>query len=234
VVVRRVIRNCVVVLTCVGALGLASCTGSSPHYAQPTLQSRSTQPVPNRSSSSRPPTFGTKCLARKTPGGRPVVFFGGESQREFCGVVWRSDVVKSCSRDAYGAKVIAFVKKHKCGPVHRELATVYAPTFTVDFSSVIVKFAKPGTTGNPMGTLFNFTQLAKPRSAAGIADLLRAGDKIPGPHGNPPAGAYYGNDMFTSSVDLFYDWYVKRPKSTHFENSLRLLGPDFAFTQLTG
>jgi hypothetical protein len=237
VVVGRALRSCAVAVMCVGALGLASCTGSSPHYAQPTLPSRHTpQQAPSSSASHKPKfsSFAKKCFARNKSGGMPVVFFGGETNREFCGIVWANDRVSSCGTDAYGAKVIAFVKKHKCGPVRRVLATVYSSTFSVDFSSVIVKFAKPGTPNNPSGTLFNFTQLAKPRSAAGIADLLRAGQMIPGPHGHPPASAYYGNDMLTSSVDLFYDWYVKRPKSTHFENSLRLLGADFAFTQLTG
>jgi hypothetical protein len=212
---------------------MASCTGSSPHYAQPTFPTRHTQQVPPTTSSSSPLSFSAKCGERTSSGGRPQPFFGGESQREFCGVIWYTDVVQSCSRAAYGAKVIAFVRQHKCGPVRRVLATVYAPTFSVNFSSVIVKFAKSGTPSNPFGTIFNFSQLAKPRSAAGITDLLQAGDKIPGQRGKP-ANAYYGNDMFDRSVDLFYDWYVTKPASTQSENSLRLLGQDFAFTQLTG
>jgi hypothetical protein len=234
---RRLVRAYLAVGLCVGTLGLASCTGSSPHYAQPTLSRHATPTAgPSTSAPRRPKlsAFAKTCLNRgKSGGGKPIIFFGGQTQREFCGVVWSSDRQPNCTKLAYGAKVIAFVRTDKCGPVRRTLATVYSPTFSVNFSSVIVRFASPGTPNNPLGKLFHFTQITKPRSAAGIADLLRAGNKIPGPHGKP-VHAYYGNDMLTRSVDLFYDWYGKRPKSTRFENSLRLLGPDFTFTQLTG
>jgi hypothetical protein len=218
-----------------GLLVLAGCTSSVSHYSLPSAPARPPQQHGPSSSSPAPAQsrLYDRCEARKKPGATPVVFYGTESQREYCGVIWRSEVASNCARYAYGARVIAFVRKHHCGKVHRELATIYVGDFVVNLSSVITNFNGASADG-PYGNEYRFTQLAKSRKDGGIADLLRSGRVIPGPHGRAPAGAYYALFSLVYRVDLLDAWYVKRPAHIGFKNSLRELEQDVSFSRLTG
>jgi hypothetical protein len=173
-----------------------------------------------------------ECMARKVPGSRVLPFFGTETRREYCGVVWGSDVVHNCTRLAYGAAVVAFVRRHRCGTVRRVLATVYVGGFSVNVSSVVTSFA--GTAHNPYGAEYAFGQLASSRRAGGIADLLREGHRIPGPHGHPPADAYYTPVPFNTQVDILYSWYRTPPNQPGGANSLKHIDQDLSFGALTG
>jgi hypothetical protein len=174
-----------------------------------------------------------RCEQQKLPSNEVLQVYGAESGRLYCAVIWKSDVVKDCARIAYGAKVISFVRTHTCRPVHRVVATLYVRNFVVNLSSVSTRV--PGATSKiQFGNAFKFSQLARSRETGGLKDLLRDGTVIPGPHGRPPADAEYHVDLFNDGIDLFYAWYVKRPPNQGSWNSLRLIGTDLGFTELTG
>lgn len=179
------------------------------------------------------PSPAAQCLARKAPpGSRIVPFRGTETPRNYCAVVWSSDVVHDCERLAYGSAVVAFVRRHRCGTVRRVLATVYVGGFSVNVSSVVTSFA--GTPRNPYGAEYTFGRLASSRRAGGLADLLRDGHRIPGPHGRPPANAHYGVYPFNTEADILYSWYRKPPALPGAANSLKVIDQDLSFSRLTG
>jgi hypothetical protein len=160
-----------------------------------------------------------------------VPFRGTTTPTHYCGIVWNSDVVHDCARYAYGAAVVAFVRRHRCGPIRRVLATVYVGGVAVNISSVVTSFA--GTATNPYGAELAFGQLVRSRRTGGITDLLRAGHRIPGPGGRPDAGAYYGVYPFNTQVDILDSWY--RIPSAHPRLwSLKRLDQDLSFSRLTG
>lgn len=206
---------------------LVSCTpGASPrgHAVLPhpvTVSARQRSPAAQ--------SWVARCLARKVPGSRAVPFRGSVTPTHYCAVVWSSDVVHGCRRLAYGAQVIAFVRRHPCRAVHRVLATVYVGSFSVNVSSVVTSFA--GTPQNPYGAEYRFGQLASSRRAGGIADLLRDGHRIPGPRGRPPANAHYGVYPFNTGADILYTWYRNPPASPV---SWKTLDQDLSFSRLTG
>jgi hypothetical protein len=160
-----------------------------------------------------------------------VPFRGPTTPRQYCGIVWSSDVVHDCTRYAYGSAVIAFVRRHRCGAIRRVLATVYVGGFSVNISSVVTSFA--GTANNPYGAEYTFGQLASSRRAGGIADLLRAGHRIPGPNGRPPADAYYRVYPFNTGADIIDSWYRTPPTYRGGANSLKSIDQDLSFGRLT-
>jgi hypothetical protein len=222
-----------------GILLLAACTSTTASFPQPSVANPPTESVttqvPSTQSVPLNPGGGlsaAQCAKLKKPGGRPRAFRGSDTPRRYCAVVWHSDVRPDCAALAYGPSVIRFLRRHRCGTVRRVVATVYAPGFVVDVSSVATKISGPSPIGE-YGSELRFTQLAGSRSAGGIADLLRDGHKIPGPHGRPPAGAYFSLNSLDDQVDMIYAWYVKRPMNARSWNSLKQFEADIAFTVLT-
>lgn len=177
------------------------------------------------------PGWYAQCAKRKVPGSRVVPFRGSVTPTHYCGLVWNSDIVHGCRHLAYGPKVIAFVRRHPCGTVRRVLATVYVAGFSVNVSSVVTSFA--GTPRNPFGAEYTFGQLASSRRTGGIADLLRAGHRIPGPRGRPPANAQYAVYPFNTQADVLYSWY-RTPPASSGTWSLKRIDQDLSFTRLTG
>jgi hypothetical protein len=210
---------------------LVGCT--SAHHSAPSRPAHrptNTMPAPRRSPTTQAlPAWYTQCQARKVPGTHVVPFRGTQTTTHYCAIVWSADVVHDCRRLAYGTAVIAFVRRHPCGPVRRVLATVYVGGFSVNVSSVVTSFA--GTQHNPYGAEYTFGRLASSRRSGGIADLLRNGHRIPGPHGTPPADAHYELVPFNTQVDILYTWY-RTPPASHV--SWKLLDQDLSFSRLTG
>lgn len=214
---------------------VSACTSTHPerlsHSSSPTSPTVSTSSRTHGATGGAVPAWYAQCLARKPPGGKAVPFRGTSTPTHYCGIVWNSDVVHDCGRYAYGAAVVAFVHRHRCGAIRRVLATVYVGGVAVNVSSVVTSFA--GTATNPYGAEYTFGQLARSRRAGGIADLLRAGHRIPGPHGRPPANAHYGVYPFNTQVDILDSWYRTPPAHPRLW-SLKRFDQDLSFSRLTG
>lgn len=212
------------------ALALASCTGST----NPTPTGRNGTSSAGRSSArttSPQSSLVARCHAIGGTRGRVVTFRGTQSDTPYCGVVWTSDVIHDCTKHAYGPKVVAFLRRHDCGTATRTLATILHAHFgAVNVSSIATAFA--GTARNALGAEFEFTQLAKSRSRGGIKDLLRDGDRVPGPNGSPSNHAVYGVYPLNTNVDILYGWYRERPR-IEYGTSLKLIEQDVAFTPAT-
>jgi hypothetical protein len=212
---------------------LVGCTAGTTPKGHAVLPHRVRVATPQRSRAAPSPV--AQCLARKVPGSTVVPFRGTTSPRKYCGVVWSDDILRNCGRRAYGAAVVAFVRRHRCGRVRRVLATVYVGGFSVNVSSVVTSFT--GTAHNPYGAANKFAQLAGSRRAGGIADLLRAGHRIPGPHGRPPANAHYEvipfDVPYNTQVDILDSWYRKGPAYRGGANSLEVIENDLSFGRLT-
>ena len=208
---------------------LVGCTSGTSPQGHAALPHRVTVPAPQRSRGAANQV--AQCLARKVPGSRAVPFRGTATPTQYCGVVWSADTVHDCSRLAYGAAVIAFVRRHRCSVVRRVLATVYVGGLSVNVSSVAASFA--GTSHNPFGAAYTFSQLAGSRRAGGLADLLRAGHRIPGWLGRPPASAHYQVVLFNNQIDIFYSWYRKPPAVPRSAKSLKFIDQDLSLGRLT-
>ena len=217
-------------IAAVALASLVACTAGITPKGRAALPHRVAIPTPQRSGGAG--SWVAECLARKVPGSRVVPFRGAETATHYCGVVWSADLVHDCRRVAYGAAVVTFVRRHRCGTVRRVLATVYVRGFSVNVSSVATSFR--GMPHNPFGAEYTFGQLASSRRAGGLVDLLRAGHRIPGPHGRSPANARYEVVPLNTNADIIYSWYRKPPAYRGGPNSLKFLDQDLSLGELTG
>jgi hypothetical protein len=232
--VMRVLRTAVGAALLVGSPMLASCTGaSSPPPTGPAHHSIHYSIYRSSARTQRPKIpFAAACRAgHARSAGRTVVFRGAKTHRHYCSVIWKSDVIHNCAQHAYGTTMIAFLKQHPCGSARRVLATVYLRHGPVDISSIATSFA--GTANNPFGAELDFTNLEKARRTRGLKDLLREGDRMPGPHAYGPAHAMFGVYALNVNINIIRAWYPDRPTATH-DQQLALLERDLAFSTLTG
>lgn len=137
--------------------------------------------------------------------GRTIVFRGTTTQQQYRATVWASDTIHNCAQHAYGAPMIAFLRKHPCGPTHRVLATVYTSAGPVDVSAISTSFAGHGA--NIYRPTEQFVNLENASGTGSINDLLREGASMPGASGQiPPHEAFkvYSQD---TGVTVFDAWY---------------------------
>lgn len=164
----------------------------------------STTPAPPTASSSA-----TTPVGPAQPIGRRITFRGTTTQREYRATVWASDTIRNCAAHAYGSRMIAFLRKHPCGPTHRVLATVYAGGTPVDVSVISTSFAGHGP--DVYQPTEQFVNLENASGTGSINDLLREGAGMPGASGQVPfreAFEVYSQD---TGVTIFDAWYERGP-----------------------
>lgn len=172
-----------------------------------------------------------QCQAQARAGSQPVVFQGTTTGKRYCGLLWTSDVIHNCSKHAHGAQMIAFLKKHKCGPTGRALATVFVRHDAINVSSIETSIS--GTARNPFGAQLQFTNLVKSPSGGNINDLMREGHRIPGPNGRMSAHAVLGVFAIGENINIIDAWYRDKPTPKNDYN-LRLVEADLKLSRLVG
>lgn len=221
-------RRGMTAIVAIAAFGLTACTHGTSAAHQRSHAPRSA-PASVRTPGAQPAALATQCQAHAGSGGKPILFQGTTTGRRYCGLLWTSDVVHDCAKHAHGAKMIAFLQKHKCGPTGRALATVFVRHDAINVTSVETSFA--GSARNPFGAQLEFTNLVKSSRGGGIDDLLRDGHRIPGPHGRPPAHAVLGVFAIGANINVIDAWYRDKPTPKNDYN-LRLVEADLKLSQL--
>lgn len=222
-------RRGMILILALAAFGLAACTHATP-TTHPSDAPRSA-PISPSTPGTHPAALATQCPAHARAGSQPVVFQGTTTGKRYCGLVWTSDEIHDCAKHAHGARMIAFLKKHTCGPTGRVLATVFARHDAINVSSIETSFS--GTPRNPFGAQLQFTNLVKSPSGGNIDDLLREGHRMPGPHGRMSAHAVLGVFTIGQNINVIDTWYRNKPTPNNDYN-LRLVEADLKLSRLLG
>lgn len=118
-------------------------------------------------------------------------------------------MIRTCATHAHGAKMIAFLKAHRCDTTRRALATIFVRGDAINVTSIATSIA--GSSQNPLGADAQFINLATSPGTGGINDLLQEGHHIPGPRGHMPPHPVFGVFSAGSGVNIIYAWYRDRP-----------------------
>lgn len=133
----------------VAASVLAGCTHGTKQDHTSSTPPRSTIASPTATHTQAAATLTAQCHNRARAGGKPIIFRGNSSSDQYCGLQWSSDVIRDCPTHAHGAKMIAFLKTHKCNTTGRTLATIFVRGDAINVSSIATSIT--GTAQNPLG-----------------------------------------------------------------------------------
>jgi hypothetical protein len=179
--------------------GAASSGAASHDFPSGTGTASST---PSATSSARPST----AARSSAQAARTITVTGTTTQTRYVAHVYASDTITDCAAHAYGAKMIAFLRAHRCQPAHRVLATVDIAGRTAVVSMISTSFT--GTGADPYSGVARFRQLEEADGTGSINDLLREGHHIAGVASRIPAHEAFlvvGQDQ---GVTVFDAWWT--------------------------
>lgn len=158
------------------------------------------------------PTGSASVLATSTTPRSPyrtVTITGLSNGHTYQAHVYASDTIADCAGHAYGAAMISFLRRHRCRPAHRVLATIELTGRTAVLSAISTSFA--GTTADPYGVSGQFVQLEQADGTGSINDLLREGHVIAGIASRIPSREAFSVQNQDTGVTVFDAWWAYGP-----------------------
>lgn len=119
--------------------------------------------------------------------------------------IWAEVRTATCAGHAYGNAVVAYLRKHPCRGLTRQLGTTVVDGRGVGFARSVLGFA--GTAPGVYSVAGDFETLVSKDGTGNLADLFRSGYRLPsGPARVPSPDAFnvQGQDAGVIVLDAWY------------------------------
>jgi hypothetical protein len=126
--------------------------------------------------------------------------------------IWAERSDPTCADHAHGKPVIAYLTAHKCGRLHRLLATT-----TMDGRAVGLAISDLGFLGTDPAvykTAGAFVTLVKKNGTGNIDDLMRSGSRLPAGPSSVPSPDVTTAQSQDDGVEIVDAWYLDGPTAS--------------------